>query len=300
MSDIQAALGFSSSACTLQLWHVPTSPLSQSFGIIPRWQRGSVIQHMALFHCDPLQQYQTHRVIESFSLERNHKDPTPWWSQDCLKLKHMTKSIFQMVLELLTGLVPWWLPWGACTSDWVSSIFINFLNENFWSNEDLALAQGIALWHYERAHVEYSWGDKGCVGMAEDTHTEPSESTEWQGRAEARTPAALLGDSRSCSQDSAGTVSWTQLTDRFQKRAWEWAKPWQESVMAPVPTVLSWPVLFKTMDITCGAKGMECHVDTQPFWEHPQWPERLLSLGNRSQRGCKIYLNQMSWSMAAM
>lgn len=46
----------------------------------------------------------------------------------------------------------------------------------------------------------------------------------------------------------------------------------EESIMAPVPTILSWPFLFNTMDIPCGAEGMECHVDTQPFWEHPQWP----------------------------
>lgn len=42
----------------------------------------------------------------------------------------------------------------------------------------------------------------------------------------------------------------------------------EESIMAPVPTILSWPFLFNT---SCGAEGMECHVDTQPFWEHPQW-----------------------------
>lgn len=42
--------------------------------------------------------------------------------------------------------------------------------------------------------------------------------------------------------------------------------------MAPVPTILSWPFLFNIMDILCGAKGMDSHVNTQPFWEYPQWP----------------------------
>ena len=46
-----------------------------------------------------------------------HQVPTPCSSQDYLKLNHMTKSIIQVLLELLTGLVLWPLPWGACSSD---------------------------------------------------------------------------------------------------------------------------------------------------------------------------------------
>lgn len=46
----------------------------------------------------------------------------------------------------------------------------------------------------------------------------------------------------------------------------------EESIMAPVPTILSWPFFFNTVDIPSGAEGMECHVDLQPFWEYLQWP----------------------------
>lgn len=69
--DIQAAIGSSSSACTVQVWDVLTSPHWQYFGIIPGWQRRSVTQLMApdLFHWGPLQQYQTRTIIEYFNLE---------------------------------------------------------------------------------------------------------------------------------------------------------------------------------------------------------------------------------------
>lgn len=193
-----------------------------------------------------------------------------------------------MVLELLTGLVPWWLPWGACSNDWVLLIFIQFLNENFWSNEDLALAQGTVSWHCERAHVAYSWGDKRCVGTAEDT--QPSESTGWLCRTKACTPAALLGDNRSCSQNSAGTVSWTQLTERFQKRAREWVKLKSQSwLQCP----RSFPGLFSltlwTYPVSPRAwSAMQTHSLSGNI--HSGLPARLLSLGNRSQQGCRIPL----------
>lgn len=131
----------------------------------------------------------------------------------------------------------------------------------------------MALWE---GPVAYSWDDKRCVGMAEDT--QPSESTGWMCRAKACTPAALLGDNRTCSQDSAGTVSWTQLAERLQKRAREWVKLKSQSwLQCPClwpcqKAKVSWPFLFNTMDIPCGAEAVECYADPELFWEYLQWP----------------------------
>lgn len=44
-----------------------------------------------------------------------------------------------------------------------------------------------------------------------------------------------------------------------------------ESVMASVLRLLSWPFLYNTMDIPYEAEGEECHVDTHPLQECPQW-----------------------------
>lgn len=64
---------------------------------------------------------QNHSIIEYIKLEGTHKDhlsSTLWSLQDFLKLNHMGKSIFQTLLELLTGLVPQPLSRGDFSSDW--------------------------------------------------------------------------------------------------------------------------------------------------------------------------------------
>lgn len=69
----------------------------------------------------------------------------------------------------------------------------------------------------------------------------------------------------------------------------------EESVMAPVPTILSWPFLSNTVDIPCVAKGMECHANTQPVWEYPQWPAcKAFVPGKQEPARMQDPLNQMS------
>lgn len=43
------------------------------------------------------------------------------------------------------------------------------------------------------------------------------------------------------------------------------------SIRASGLRVLSWPFLFNTVDIPDEAEGAECHEDTHPLQECPQW-----------------------------